>query len=115
MIMILIWYSIYIYSFVEAMIKSIKTKILGSFAIIVLLLAMMAIFSFSVINSLSQNIKEIAGNDMKILESFTEMSFSVANRAKIARDYILFGEEEFKEMFLEKTEKANEKTKQLLQ
>ncbi|WP_080846092.1 methyl-accepting chemotaxis protein [Cytobacillus gottheilii] len=93
--------------------KSIKTKLLGSFAIIVLLMTCIAVFSFVTIFTISNSLKNITENDMKMVEAVNEMSFSVANRAKIARDYILFGEEQFKENFLTETEKARELEQQL--
>ncbi|KAB2335742.1 methyl-accepting chemotaxis protein [Bacillus mesophilum] len=88
--------------------KSIKIKLLGSFAVIVLLMTCISVFSFLTINSISSSLKKITDNDMNMVEAVNEMSFSVAYRAKIARDYVLFGDHQFKEKFLNESEKANE-------
>ena len=88
--------------------KSVKGKILVSFAVVLVILVGMAIYSYMTIRSISNEVNEITSNDMKFLESSNSMTFSVANRAKIARDYILFNREEFKEQFLAETQAAIE-------
>ncbi|WP_203288571.1 methyl-accepting chemotaxis protein [Metabacillus sp. cB07] len=93
--------------------KSIKWKILMSYAIVLLLLVIIAVFSYLTINRISDDVEEITANDLAFLESSNSMTFSVAYRAKIARDYILFDREEFKKQFLDETEKAIETEKVL--
>lgn len=94
--------------------KSIKGKILTSFAIVLTILVIMATYSYITIYSISNNVEDITSNDMTFLESSNSMTFSVANRAKIARDYVLFNHQEFKEQFLAETEDAI-KTEKVLQ
>jgi methyl-accepting chemotaxis protein len=91
--------------------KSVKGKILGSFAVVLVILVGMAAYSYTTIRSISNEVNEVTANDMKFLESANSMTFSVANRAKTARDYILFNREEFKEQFLAETQAAIEKEK----
>lgn len=88
--------------------KSVKGKILVSFAVVLVILVGMATYSYMTIRSISNEVNGITSNDMKFLESSNSMTFSVANRAKIARDYILFNREEFKEQFLAETQAAIE-------
>ncbi|MDZ5471362.1 methyl-accepting chemotaxis protein [Bacillus sp. 31A1R] len=91
--------------------KSIKGKILTGFAIVLLILVAMASYSFITINSITDDVENITSNDMAFLESANSMTFSVANRAKIARDYILFNRSDSKTQFLAETEKAIETEK----
>ncbi|TQR17954.1 methyl-accepting chemotaxis protein [Psychrobacillus soli] len=93
--------------------KSIKGKILISFAVVLLILIVMATYSYITINTTSNDVEDITSNEMAFLESSNSMTFSVANRSKIVRDYVLFDKEEFKEQFLAETEKAIEKEKVL--
>lgn len=97
----------------EEKMKSIKWKILMSYAIVLMLLVIIAVFSYVTINRISEDVEEMTENDLVFLESANSMTFSVANRAKIARDYILFDRDEFKEQFLEETERAIETEKVL--
>lgn len=94
--------------------KSIKGKILFSFAIVVTILVAMATYNYITIASLSNDVEDITSNDLTFLETSNLMQFSVANRAKIARDYILFNRQEFKEQFLAETELAIEAEELLL-
>ncbi len=89
--------------------KSVKGKILVSFSVVLAILVGMAAYSYMTIRSISNEVNEVTSNDMKFLESANSMTFSVANRAKIARDYILFNREEFKEQFSAETQAAIEK------
>ncbi|KZZ84333.1 methyl-accepting chemotaxis protein [Bacillus sp. SJS] len=93
--------------------KSIKAKLLLSFGIILLILSVLAVYSLVTIRSMSEDVKDITSNDMTFLESANSMTFSVANRAKLARDYILFNQETFKQRFLSETDKATETQKVL--
>lgn len=88
--------------------KSIKGRILASFAIVLIILIAISSFSYFTISSTSKDVEDITSNDMTFLESANSMTFSVANRAKIARDYILFNNQEFKEQFMKETEAAKE-------
>lgn len=88
--------------------KSVKWKILTSFMIVLVILVGMATYSYLTIRMISNEVNEITSNDMKFLESSNAMTFSVANRAKIARDYILFNREEFKEKFSTETKAVTE-------
>lgn len=94
--------------------RSIKGKILFSFSLILAILIIIASYSYYSIFSISNDVENITANDMKFLEAANSMTFSVAYRAKIARDYILFNEREFKETFLAETEIAKETEKLLL-
>lgn len=89
--------------------KNVKGKILVSFSVVLAILVGMAAYSYMTIRSISNEVNEVTSNDMKFLESANSMTFSVANRAKIARDYILFNQKEFKEQFSVETQAAIEK------
>jgi methyl-accepting chemotaxis protein len=98
----------------EFKMSSIKGKILIGFTIVLAILVLMATYNYITINSISNEVENITSNDMAFLESSNSVSFSVANRAKIARDYVLFDRKEFKEQFIAETEKAIETEKKLL-
>ena len=93
--------------------KSVKGKILAGFAVVLVILFGMAAYSYMTIRSVATEVQDITSNDMKFLEYSNSMTFSVAHRAKIARDYILFDREEFKEQFLIETQQAIEIEKNL--
>jgi len=87
-------------------VKSIKWRILSSSIIILIILVGISIYSNMKINELSTEIEDVSSNDMLYLEASNNMKFNVAYRAKLARDYILFGKPELKEEFLAQTEVA---------
>ncbi len=93
--------------------KSIKGKILTGFAIVMVLLVMMAAYSYYSIYSLSQEVEQIIEDDMVFLESANLMSFSVASRAKLTHDFVLFNRKEFKEQFISETIAVDEVEKRL--
>lgn len=97
----------------EIKMRSIKGKILSGFSIVLTILILMATYNYMTIISLSNEVENITSNDMAFLESSNSISFSVAYRAKIARDYVLFDRKEFKEQFIAETEKAIETEKSL--
>ncbi|MBM6617379.1 methyl-accepting chemotaxis protein [Bacillus suaedaesalsae] len=93
--------------------KSIKGRILASFAVVLTILIAIALYSFYTIFSTSNDVVKITQNDMAFLEDANSMTFSVANRSKIARDYILFNRKELKNQFIKETEDAK-KTEEIL-
>lgn len=93
--------------------KSIKGRILASFAVVLTILIAIALYSFYTIFSTSNDVVKITQNDMAFLEDANSMTFSVANRSKIARDYILFNRKELKDQFIKETEDAK-KTEEIL-
>ncbi|WP_110112614.1 methyl-accepting chemotaxis protein [Bacillus sp. CGMCC 1.16541] len=95
--------------------KSIKGKILIGFSIVLIMFALLSTYSYVTIRALSKELDEIASHNIQVLEATNAMSFSVANRAKLARDYILFDRDESKEQFIQETEKAIEQEKRLFE
>lgn len=94
--------------------KSIKRRILASFTVVLVLLVTMTTYSYITIQKISNEVNGIATNDMKFLESTNSMSYSVALRAKFARDYVLFNRKEFKDQYFAETEAAIDTEKFLL-
>ncbi len=89
--------------------KSIKSKLLFAFSIIILFVIILGVYNFSVIQKSNAEARNIVENELPLLIANEQLARSMANRISTARGYILYGGD-FKERFEEYTEigKQNE-------
>lgn len=87
--------------------KSIKSKLLFSFSIIIILVVILGGYNFRVILKSNAEARNIMEEELPVLIANEQLALSMANRIGAARGYILYGGD-LKERFEEYTEIAQE-------
>lgn len=89
--------------------KSIKSKLLFAFSIVIILVLFLGIYNISAIKKSNTEAKNIVRNELPFLIANEQLAMSMANRIGTARGYVLDGGD-FKDRFNEYTEigKRNE-------
>lgn len=85
---------------------SIKVKILSASIVVMVLLLGTSILGVVNINSSNKALEEVVQYDYELVSKATALSENVASRVILARGYVLYGDEEYKEQFLKETEEA---------
>lgn len=83
--------------------KSIKSKLLFAFSIVIALVILLGVYNVSVINKSNAEAKNIVENELPMLIANEQLALSMANRISTARGYVLFGGD-FKDRFNDYTE-----------
>ncbi|MFC4322254.1 methyl-accepting chemotaxis protein [Litchfieldia salsa] len=93
--------------------KSIRTKLLLGFAIVLLLVVFMS--GFTIINSNKTNniAEELVTDNLEELIIYQTLRFNVAERIAVTRGYLLYGDQELKDKFFSYTEESKELEKKL--
>ena len=89
--------------------KSIKSKLLFAFSIVIALVILLGLYNVWVINKSNAEAKNIVETELPMLIANEELALSMANRIATARGYVLYGWD-FKDRFNDYTEigKQNE-------
>ena len=87
--------------------KSIKTKLLSAFSLVIILVILLGIYNFSVIMKSNQEAKNIVEKELPLLIANQQMELTMANRISTARGYVLFGGD-YKDRFNAYTEQGKE-------
>ena len=85
--------------------KSIKSKLLFAFSLVISLVVVLGAYNFSVTVKSNNEAKNIVNKELPILIANEQLALSMANRISTARGYILFGGD-FKDRFNEYTEQG---------
>ncbi|GKU84867.1 methyl-accepting chemotaxis protein [Niallia sp. NCCP-28] len=96
---------------------SIRQKFLAGFGVILLFIAAIASLGFYGNKHADYKLDGMMEEDYALVSLSTKMELNVSNRVMLARGYVLYGDETYKERFLEETEKAaalKEQIKQLM-
>lgn len=96
---------------------SIRQKFLAGFGVILLFIAAIASLGFYGNKHADYKLDGMMEKDYALVSLSTKMELNVSNRVMLARGYVLYGDETYKERFLEETEKAaalKEQIKQLM-
>ena len=87
--------------------KSIKTKLLSAFSLVIILVILLGIYNFLVIMKSNQEARNIVEKELPLLIANQQMELTMANRISTARGYVLFGGD-FKDRFNDYTEQGKE-------
>ncbi len=87
--------------------KSIKTKLLSAFSLVIILVILLGIYNFSVIMKSNQEAKNVVEKELPLLIANQQMELTMANRISTARGYVLFGGD-YKDRFNAYTEQGKE-------
>lgn len=91
--------------------KSLRAKILGSFAIILALLLILTIYNYIQINNFKNKVEHVLGIELQQLTNWRDLDYSIVNRTAIIRAYLLTGNDSYYEEFDQLT-KENNKTQE---
>ncbi|MDL4843211.1 methyl-accepting chemotaxis protein [Aquibacillus rhizosphaerae] len=94
--------------------KSIRTKLLVGFGIILVLVLIMSAITIYNTNNANKLSEKMIMKDMEELLLYEELRFNVADRIAVTRGYLLYGDIELKEKFYSYMEQSKEIEEQLL-
>ncbi|MDW0108744.1 methyl-accepting chemotaxis protein [Sporosarcina aquimarina] len=86
--------------------KSIKSRLLSAFAAVVLLVLALGIYTVFSVNAVNQRTQEIINQDTKLLAIDLKLANTMSDRISAVRAYVLFGDEKYKQEFVELTEEG---------
>lgn len=94
--------------------NSIKKKILFGFSIVLILVIGLGFFNFLAIQAINKNTSEIVDEQMPILIAEDGIALNMAERTALLRGYVLYGDEELKEEFLDYIDESIELENEVL-
>ncbi|MFD2044947.1 methyl-accepting chemotaxis protein [Ornithinibacillus salinisoli] len=86
--------------------KSIRTKLLAGFSLIILLAIIMGGYNYYAVNQTMTNTKDIVEKEMELLIADEKLSFDMAERTALLRGYLLYDDPEFRNKFEGFTEES---------
>lgn len=86
--------------------KSIKTKMLAGFSIVILLVGVLGAYNFWSTTKVNKNTETIVNKELALLISDDQLTVSMANIIASANGYVLYGDSKYKDIFQEYTEKS---------
>lgn len=94
--------------------KSIRTKILAGFSLVILLVVILAISSFIFVTNNNHQVEETLTEDLTLIIADQKLSGNMQERIALVRGYLLMGDREFLERFEETTEESIAYQEQIL-
>ena len=86
--------------------KSIKTKIILGFSVIILLVLALAGYSIYSLNKMNDGTKDIVKTELPLLVADEKIAFNTAQRLAEVHAYVLYGDKRYKELFTQNTEES---------
>ena len=86
--------------------KSIKTKMILGFSIIILLVLALAGYNTYSLNKMNYGTKDIVKTELPLLIADEKIAFNTAQRLAIVHAYVLYGDKRYKDLFMENTEES---------
>lgn len=83
------------------MIKSLRMKVLIGFSLVLALLMAISTYSLFNIHLINSNVEEVVQEDLQRLTISEELSYNMAERLALVRGYVLVGDEDYKERFIQ--------------
>ncbi|WNF38691.1 methyl-accepting chemotaxis protein [Bacillaceae bacterium IKA-2] len=93
---------------------SLRIKILSGFGIILLLLLIVSSYSIFNNTKINSNVEQMIENDLQRLATSDFLAINMAERLALVRGYILIGDKDYKQRYMELTEESAAIEKQLL-
>ncbi|WLR49973.1 methyl-accepting chemotaxis protein [Bacillus tianshenii] len=84
--------------------KSLRAKILISFFMVIIFSVIMALYNNYSISKVNQETEEIITKEVPLLITDEKLALNISQRISLARGYVLYGDEAYKEDFLRYTE-----------
>ncbi|MCJ7842441.1 methyl-accepting chemotaxis protein [Lederbergia sp. NSJ-179] len=87
---------------------TITSKMLAGFSLVLILVLCIGLFNFISINQMNQKSKVINNEELPLLTADDKLALNLSKRIIMERNYLLYGDHEFKEQFIELTEDSKE-------
>lgn len=84
--------------------KSLKSRLLAAFGVIVLLVIALGSYTIVSVNTVNQKTQSIVEKDTQLMAIYLKLANTMAGRMSAVRAFVLFGDEQYKEEFLSLTE-----------
>nr|WP_100331789.1 methyl-accepting chemotaxis protein [Bacillus xiapuensis] len=94
--------------------KSIKTKMLASFFLIILLTLLMGVFNAISVSSINKKTSSIIKEELALLTLDEKLRFNISQRISSARGYIVYGDSKYRDEFNRYTEESKQLQEELL-
>lgn len=94
--------------------RSIRAKILSGFSVVILLVLCLGIFNFISINNITNSTNYIMENQLPMLVAEDTLAFNLSQRIALVRGYVLYEEEEYRDLFEVYSKESAELEEQLL-
>ena len=94
--------------------KSIKTKIILGFSVIILLVLALASYSTYSLNKMNYGTKDIVKTELPLLIADEKIAFNTAQRLAAVHAYVLYGDKQYKDLFMENTEESKKYQEEIL-
>src|SRR5690625_1829410 len=95
--------------------KTIRTKMIVGFSLVLLLLIALAILNFVVLNNINKTAQNVLDEELPALIADEQLVESMYNRMGVARAYVLTGDNTYREIFDTETEQSIELQEQVNQ
>ncbi len=86
--------------------RTIRAKILLGFSVALGLLLILGGYNYYSINKINRNTTNLANEQVPLLLADNQLAFNMAQRVAAARGYVLFGEQEYRDLFDKYTEES---------
>lgn len=86
--------------------KTISARIIFAFSLVVLVITLYIAYNVYALNQSNQATEKIVDEELQLLIADYELASSITLRIAAARGYVLSGEEKYKEIFVENSERA---------
>ena len=80
--------------------KSIKTKMILGFSVIILLVLALASYSTYSLNKMNDGTKDIVKTELPLLIADEKIAFNTAQRLAVVHAYVLYGDKQYKDLFM---------------
>lgn len=94
--------------------KSLKTKILLAFMTVIVLVIILSSITIVTISRANDSTEKMVDEELELLIVNDDLTFSLSQRIAAARGYILFGDQMYKNLFNQYSEKSHEHEKKIL-
>lgn len=98
----------------KVIMKKLKTKILLSFMIILLLLGGLGVISFINLHRTNENVTSMVSNDLQLLVASENMNQNISERISSVRAYMLYSRSSYRMQYSDLTEESKELNEKLL-
>ena len=96
-------------------IKSVRTKLLGGFLAVVVLIILLVIINYNYSSYVKEELEDVFQNDVPALINQEQLAFNTAQRLGLLRGYVLFEDEEYRDLLHKYSEESLELQKDLLE
>lgn len=94
--------------------KSVRTKLFAGFGLIVLIFVVLAVVVNLELSKLSRDVAQIEETEVPTLIAYEKLAFNISQRIALARAYVMYGEQEYKDDFYKYTEQSKKIQDELL-